>query len=230
MTNKGRAGAAALLTAPLIVIASAIVIPTLSDKAGDRYAALSIHRQAFIAGSALDLIALAVLIGGTIWLALAAAPRASRLAFAGGALAVFGALVVMFENSIAAAMPAVVSGLDPAQAIAALQRVSSAGAITALEPVSILQDLGLALLGLAAVRAGAPRWAGVAMAVGAFAEGAGFGTATKGLVIAGFAILLVGLAAAVRTLLPQPVRGPAGGDSIATATGPEQALVELQQA
>src|SRR5258708_39715959 len=60
-------------------------------------------------------------------------------------------------------------------------------------------DIGLALLGLAAVRAGAPRWAGAAIAIRAFAEGAGFATGTKALGIVAFAVLFLGLLQAVRT-------------------------------
>src|SRR5258708_2461796 len=65
-------------------------------------------------------------------------------------------------------------------------------------------DIGLALLGLAAVKAGAPRWAGAAIAIGAFAEGAGFATGTKALVIIAFAVLFLGLLQAVRTLTASP--------------------------
>jgi hypothetical protein len=232
MSKKNQAGAVALLTAPIVVIVSAIVTPTLSDDAATRYTAIAAHRGAVIGAGALALVALVLLIAGTIWFALKLAPKAPGLALAGGILGVFGALAVMFENSIAVAMPTVVSGLDPAQATATLHRVSSAGAVAALEPVSVLQDLGLALLGLAAVRAGAPRWAGLTIAIGAFAEGAGFASGTKAIVIGGFAVLLLGLAPAVQTLLARTrteLRHSPPLDE-ATTRGRDQALVELQQA
>jgi hypothetical protein len=204
MLKESRAGAAALLAAPLIVIASAIIAPTVSDDAAKRYTAIVAHRGVVIASNALSLIALALLVAGTIWLALACAPRARRLALAGGIIGVLGTLVVFFEQSIAAAMPAVVGGLDPTRAAAAVHRVSSAGAVAALEPVSLLQAIGLAVLGLAAVRAGAARWAGMAIAAGAFANEVGFATGTKPLVIAGFVVLFIGLAVAVRALVARP--------------------------
>jgi hypothetical protein len=89
---------------------------------------------------------------------------------AGGVLGVSGLLVVLFENGAAAAFPAIAGGLDRIQAAFVLDRIHS-GAITALGPLSIIGDIGLALLGLAAVKAGAPRWAGAAIAAGALAGG-----------------------------------------------------------
>jgi hypothetical protein len=197
------AGALALLAAPLVVIISAFAQPTLSGDAATQVAALTGHRGAMITGMALGLIAVALLIAGIIWLAIALAPHAPRLAMAGGVLGVFGLLVVLFENSVAAAGPAIVTGLDRIQATAMLDRIHS-GAISALEPLSVAGDIGLVLLAIAAVKAGAPRWAGAAIAAGALAEGAGFATGTRALVITAFAVLFVGLLQAVRTLAGSP--------------------------
>jgi hypothetical protein len=203
VSKRTLAGAVALLAAPIIVIAGTLAQPTLSDDAASQVAALTDHRGAMITSTALSTIAVVLLIGGLIWFALALAPRAPRLAMAGGVLGVFGSLVVLFENSVAAAFPAIVGGLDQIQATSVLDRIHS-GAITALGPLSIIGAIGLALLGLAAVRAGAPRWAGAAIAVGALAEGAGFAAGTKALVIIAFAVLFLGLLQAVRTLAASP--------------------------
>jgi len=203
MSSRTIAGAVALLAAPVIVIAGTLTQPTLSGDAATQVAALTDHRGAMITGMAVSLIAVALLIAGIIWLALALAPRAPRLALTGGVLGVFGLLVVLFENSVAAAFPAIVAGLDRIQATSVLDRIHS-GAITALEPLSIVGDIGLVLLGIAAVKAGAPRWAGAAIAAGALAEGAGFATGTKTVVITAFAVLFLGLLQAVRTLVGSP--------------------------
>jgi hypothetical protein len=203
VSKRTLAGAVALLAAPIIVIAGTLAQPTLSDDAASQVAALTDHRGAMITSTALSTIAVVLLIGGLIWFALALAPRAPRLAMAGGVLGVFGSLVVLFENSVAAAFPAIVGGLDQIQATSVLDRIHS-GAIAALGPLSIIGAIGLALLGLAAVRAGAPRWAGAAIAVGALAEGAGFAAGTKALVIIAFAVLFLGLLQAVRTLAASP--------------------------
>ncbi len=50
------------------------------------------------------------------------------------------------------------------------------------------------------MKAGAPRWAGAAIVIGALGEGAGFATGTKALVIISFVFLFVGLLQVVRTL------------------------------
>ena len=193
------AGALALLTAPIVVIVSVLAQTTLSGDSAKQVAALTSHRGAMIAGMALNLIALVLLIAGISWLALAVGPRAPRLALAGGVLSVFGLLVVLFENSVGAVAPAIVGTLGRAQAVAVLDRIHS-GAISAPEPLSLAGDIGIALLGIAAVKAGAPRWAGAAIVIGALAEGAGFATGTKALVIISFVFLFVGLLQVVRTL------------------------------
>lgn len=216
MSKRTIAGAVALLAAPIIVIAATLAQPTLSDDAARQVAALTGHRGAMITSMALNSIAVVLLIAGIIWLALALAPRAPRLALAGGVLGVFGLLVVLFENGVAAAFPAIAGALDPIQAAFVLDRIHS-GAITALGPLSIVGDIGLALLGLAAVKAGAPRWAGAAIAIGALAEGAGFATGTKALVIIAFAVLFLGLLQAVRTLAASPAPRLAGAGAKAAA-------------
>jgi hypothetical protein len=203
MSKRTIAGAVALLAAPIIAIAGTLAQPTLSDDAAMQVAALTGHRGAMITSMALSSIAVVLLIAGIIWLALALAARAPRLAMAGGVLGVFGSLAVLSENSIAAAFPAIVGGLDRIQAIFVLDRIHS-GAITALGPLSIIGDIGLALLGLAAVKAGAPRWAGAAISVGALAGGAGFATGTRALVIIAFGVLFLGLLQAVRPLVASP--------------------------
>ena len=194
------AGAAALLAAPIVVIAGTLAQPTLSDDAATQVAALTVHHGPMFAGMTLRTTGLILLIAGTVWLALTIAPRAPRLAIAGGVLGVLGSLVVLFENGVGAAAPAIVDTLDRAQATAVLDRINT-GAISALDSLSILADIGIGLLGIAVARAGAPRWAAVAIVIGALGEGAGFATGTKALVIISFALLFAGLLQAVRTLV-----------------------------
>src|SRR5258708_17900275 len=94
------AGALALLAAPILVIVATLAQPTLSGDAAKQVAALTDHRGAMITGMALGLIAVVLLIAGIIWLALALAPRAPRLAMIGGALGVFGLPLVLFESGV----------------------------------------------------------------------------------------------------------------------------------
>jgi hypothetical protein len=202
------AGAAALLAAPIVVIAGTLAQPTLSDDPATQVAALTVHRGPMIAGMTLRTTGLILLIAGTVWLALTLAPRAPRLAMAGGVLGVLGSLVVLFENGVGAAATAIVDTLDRAQATAVLDHINT-GAISALDPLSILGDIGVALLGIAVARAGAPRWAAAAIVIGAVGEGAGFATGTKALVIISFALLFAGLLQAVRTLVTRAAPQPA---------------------
>ena len=202
------AGAAALLAAPIVVIAGTLAQPTLSDDPATQVAALTVHRGPMIAGMTLRTTGLILLIAGTVWLALTLAPRAPRLAMAGGVLGVLGSLVVLFENGVGAAAPAIVDTLDRAQATAVLDHINT-GAISALDPLSILGDIGIALLGIAVARAGAARWAAAAIVIGALGEGAGFATGTKALVVISFALLFAGLLQAVRTLVTRTAPQPA---------------------
>jgi hypothetical protein len=204
LPKSSSAGAAALLLAPLVVIPAVLVRPTLSDDAANQFAALTDHRQAMITGNALTSIALVLLIAGIVWLAAVLAPRAPRLAIAGGVLGVLGSLVVVFTSGVEAATPAIVNGLDPAQATATLERIQSSAAISALGPAELVGNIGIALLGIAVIKAGAPRWAGAAIVVGALGEGAGFATHSKALVIIAFAVMFVGFVEAVRTLVAAP--------------------------
>lgn len=204
LSKSSFAGAAALLLAPLVVIPAVLVRPTLSDDAANQVAALTHHRQAVITGNALTSIALVLLIAGIIWLALVLAPHARSLAIAGGVLGVLGSLVVVFTSGLEAAAPAIVDGLDPARATATLERIQSSTAISALGPTELLGNIGIALLGIAAIKAGARRWAAAAIVIGALGEGAGFGTHSKALVIIGFAVMFIGFVEAVRTLVAAP--------------------------
>jgi hypothetical protein len=210
------AGAAALLAAPIVIIAGTLAQPTLSDDAATQVAALTVHRGPMIAGMTLRTTGLILLIAGTVWLALAIAPRAPRLAMAGGVLGVLGSLVVLFENGVGAAAPAIVDTLDRAQATAVLDHINT-GAISALDPLSILGDIGVALLGIAILRAGAPRWAAAAIVIGALGEGAGFATGTKALVIMSSALLFAGLLQTVRTLVTRAAAQPAAETAQAAA-------------
>jgi hypothetical protein len=199
------AGAVALLAAPIVVIVATLVQPTLSDDPAKQVSALTDQRGAMIAGLALRSIAVVLLIAGIVWFALALAPRTPRLAMAGGVLGVLGSLVVLFGNGVSAAAPAIVGGLGPVQATAVLDHLHSSAALSALEPLALLGDIGVALLGIAAVRAGgAPRWAAAAIVIGALGEGAGFATSSKPLVIISFALLFAGLLPAVYAQVTRP--------------------------
>lgn len=205
MTTTARAGAGVLLAAPLLALISNVVLPTVSDDAADRVAALDEHHTAMVIGLTVEVLSIALMIGGVIWLAATLRSRAPGLALAGGVLGVVGSLVVLFEDGLAAAGPAIVSTLGTAQATSVLDHVHSGGA-GRVEPLALLLVLGLILLGAAAVKAGAPAWLGAVVAIGAIGHGIGEATGTRVLLVAAFAVLFVSLAGVVRVLAGVPAR------------------------
>lgn len=198
MSRTMLAGAVCLVAAPLLEIVSSIVMPTMSDDSGAVVSALRDHHGTMVTGLTLEMIALVLLIAGTVWLALALAPRAPRLAAAGGVVGVAGLLAILFANGMTAAAAPVVPALDPASAAAAVHAISGSAAVSALGPLSILHAVGLILL--AAVLRRVAAVGGIALVAGAIVETAGFATGTRALVIAGFAVFLAGALDVVRQL------------------------------
>jgi hypothetical protein len=146
-----------------------------------------------------------LLVAGTAWLALAVTERSPKLALTGGILGAGGLLIVLFEDGVSATTPTIAGGLDHAAATGLLERVHS-GALAGLEPLSLLGDLGLALLGFGAVKAAASPWTAAAIAAGALGEAAGFATGNKPLLLISFAVLLAGLAGACAGLMAGQTR------------------------
>jgi hypothetical protein len=203
------AGAASLLAAPLLAIVSSLVLPTMSDDATPTVAALLDHHGAMVTGLTLQMLALALLVAGTVWLAFAVAPHARSLAAGGGIVGVAGLLVIVFTNGLHVAAVPVVSALDPVQATAAVQAISGSTALSALEPLSILHVVGLVLLAVGLRRTAAA--AGAVLALGGAIETVGFATGTRALVVAGFVVFLAAAAELVRRVArPAAVRERAG--------------------
>lgn len=199
MTKNALMGATSFLAAPIFAAVGVLISTTMSDDAATQVAAFADHRSAMIGGAVFQTLGIVLFLAGIVWLATAVAPRARGLAVAGGILGVAGSLVILFEDGVVAAVPSVVSALDPAQAAAAVHRIHSSTAY-GLEPVSILQAIGCLLLALAALRSGVPRWAAGLFALGGFVDTVGFASASKPLTIIGFALLLAGLAPLCRSL------------------------------
>lgn len=202
MSKTMLAGAACLVAAPLLEIVSALVIPTTSDDAATTVTALRDHHGAMVTGLTLEMIALALLVAGTAWLAIALSSRAPRLAAAGGILGVAGLLVVVFTNGMHAAAAPVVSALDPAQATAAVKAISASAGVSAVEPLSILTIVGYVLFAAGLRRTALA--AGIALAVGSAVETIGFATGTRGLVVAGFVVFCAGAIGVVRRIAAPP--------------------------
>lgn len=210
MPKRAFAGPAALLAGPLTIIACALVIPTLSDKAADQVAALDHHRTAMLTGLSLQLVTIALLVAGAIWLAFTVSSHAPRLAFAGGSLAVGGGLIVLFIDAIHVGAASAALGLGVGQATGVVDRILSSRVVTVFEPLQMLQDIGFVVLAAAVVKAGVPKWAATAVAAGAIAESLGFAAGLRGLVAIAFAVMFAGLVPTVTRLTgARPMRSAA---------------------
>ena len=207
MSRPSIGGAICLVAAAPLALVGNLVIPTLSDEATDKVAALTHHRGPMILGQTLSNLGLVLLIAGTIWLAFRTGRTSPKLALAGGILGVFGSLVVLFEAGIQASFASVVAGLDVDHATTALDRIGASAAVKSLEPLSLVGDIGLVVLAAATVRIGVPRWAAACLGAGALVEGLGFATAAKAVVVIGFVLLFVGAVMVVRASLP-PIAEP----------------------
>ena len=199
MSRLAMAGAASFLAAPVLAAAGVLASTTMSDDAATQVAAWTDHRSAMIGGAMLQTVAIVLFVAGIVWLATAVAPRARGLAVAGGIIGAAGSFVILLEDGVGAAVPSVVSALDPAQAATVVHQIHSSG-VYGLEPVSLLQAVGCLLLALAALRSGVPRWAAGLFALGGFVDTIGFASASKPLTVIGFVLLLAGLAQLVRSL------------------------------
>lgn len=207
MDGISRAGATCLLAGMGVGLAAVLVQTTLSDSAGDQAAALLGHRGRMETGLVLSLVASVLVIAGVVWLARWTYDAAPRMALTGGVFGVFGFLAVVFQDALSSASAAAVRGLDIGQATSVIDRIDS-GALAAAGPVTIFGDIGLVLFGLAAVRLGVARWVAAVIIVGAIAQYAGFGAGSRALTAVGFAVLLLGFAAVVRSALGAPSARP----------------------
>ncbi len=199
MSRLSLAGAAALIAGPAVAVVGALVVTTESDDPATRVAAYTDHHGAMAAGLVLEVVSIVLIIGGISWLALLLAPRSRNLAAAGGIVALAGALVILFEDGLTAAQSPIATGLGQGQASTVIDRIHSSTA-SSLDPLAILLAVGTLLLAVAAARAGAPRLGAAALALGMIVNTVGFGAGSKVLVVAGFAVFLVGAIPLVRAL------------------------------
>jgi hypothetical protein len=199
LSTSNRAGATALLVAPLLAFVINAMLPTLSDDATAVIDALHSHHGVMVLGLSLEPLSIALMIAGVVWLAVVLRARAPRLATAGGIIGVAGGLIVLFEDGVHAVAPAVVGTLGAGTATKVLDHITTSAA-GRVEPLALLLALGLTLLAAAAVRAGAPYWLAFAVGICAFGQGIGEATGIRVLLLTAFAGLFLSLAVMVRAL------------------------------
>jgi hypothetical protein len=163
--DRTRAACALALPAfPLVLLASALVVPTDSTENAVQLRAAAAHGPAWIAAALLELLAAALLPFGVAAVTGAVRGRGRRLAVAGGVLGVLGSLgmaAISFRHAF-------VYGLADdgrSGALHALDRVDGAVGPIVL-PLMFAAPIAIVLLAGAAARAAiAPRW----LPAGAFA-------------------------------------------------------------
>jgi hypothetical protein len=201
-------GAVCLVLGPLLGLVSMFIVRSVSHAAADQAAAFTAHPAAAQLGLGVGSLAAVLLAGGVVWLARTTYQGSPWLAFAGGVLGVLGVFSVLYDDAVHLSAVRVVDGLDAGRAAALLHPLYSGG-VVAVGPLSELGDVGVILLALAALRTGVPRWTAVVVCIGVVAEGAGFAIGTRYLAAVGFALVAIGFAGMLRTVLSsEPVIEP----------------------
>ena len=210
MPNRAITGAVALLAAPIIVIVATLAPanPVQRHSQPGRRARRAPRGDRTPASALSSISSRPAHHQASSPFALALAPRAPRLAIAGGVLGVLGLLAVLFENSVAATFPAIASGLDRIQRRRAgphpFRRHHDASGHCGSSAISASPYSASP-----PSRRGRPGWAGAAIAVGALAQAPGFATGAKALVIMAFAVLFLACCKPCARL-PRAPRAPAG--------------------
>lgn len=208
LTSPSRLGAACLVVGPLAALASVLIEPTISDKAADQAEAAVVHFDALQGGLAVNAVGAVLVAAGLVWLAWVTHRRSPRLAAAGGALGVIGLFAVALDDGLTLAGAAMTRGLDVARATALLDPIYSGG-LASVGVISVLNVIGMILLGAAALRSGVTRWAPAAIIVGAVVNAVGFASGDRYLAAVSFAVLALGFAGTARAVTadaPAPVR------------------------
>jgi hypothetical protein len=177
-----------------------LIVHTLSHTPADLAAAFTVHPDASQLGIGVGAAAAVMLAGGLVWLAQTTYQASPRLAVIGGVLGVLGLFSVIFDDAVRLSGALVVDGLGATQAADLLGRLSSGGVVV-VGPLSLLNDIGMVLLAIAALRTGVPRWAVVVTCIGVLVESAGFAVGIRYLAAIGFVVVVAGFTTMVRTTL-----------------------------
>jgi hypothetical protein len=151
---------AALFGAMLADLGEFIVDPANSDKAGKIYAAASAHHGRMVAAAAFLLVSSLLIVPAVFGLARLMRERGKGLGIAARVLAVMGAMghaALATTYLVWAELPS--PHADPAQMVAAIDRVVNSSSLGILFPLIIAFPLALVVFFIGTVRARiAPRW------------------------------------------------------------------------
>jgi hypothetical protein len=208
--------AAAMILAPLLGLASAIVAPALKGNESATLAEIASHPDRWYLYALFIMASSWLFVPAVIGLVGLVSDRAPRISLVGGGLALLGVLVAIGDATCELVYWQMgAEGADRAQMAALADRFeSSTGSSLVFTVGGLALIVGLVLLAFALWRSGAPTLVALGLPAGAVLNIAGFGSSDDALVIASNAVLLATFAWIARRLLadetpqaqPVPVR------------------------
>lgn len=215
-----RALALSMITAPLFLVASAIVSPELTSDEGAQLAVIAAHPDRWYWFTLLLLIGSVLLIPALAGIATLIFERSPRLATIAGSLAILGSLIAIGDvMSQFVTWQMVGDGADRTQMAALLQRYENAagtGVVFGVGGLSVLAGVLLLTFGLIRTRV-APTWAAVGLSVATLLNIVTFSSASAVGVTASWVVLLAAMGYIGRCAL-------AGGARSRIAVDPGRAL------
>ncbi|HZQ81394.1 MAG TPA: hypothetical protein VFB25_05425 [Gaiellaceae bacterium] len=186
--------AASLVVAPIAYLVSTLAAPPLESNEAAQLAQMAAHADRTYLFALLTIVGSMLLLPATVALTQLSARRSPWLAYLGGGLVALGVLVAIGDSfGLLWEWQMTARGSDRAQMAALLHRFDTVTSVALLFTIGGLALLaGCALLAAALWRSHAvPRWAAVALPVGAVANIAGFSANSLALLDASALVLLV---------------------------------------
>jgi hypothetical protein len=196
--------AASLVVAPLAYLVSTLVAPPLESDEAAQLAQMAAHADRTYLFALLTIVGSMLLLPATVGLAQLSARRSPWLAYLGGGLVALGVLVAIGDSfGLLWEWQMAVPGSNRTQMAALLNRFDTTTGVALLFTIGGLALLtGCALLAAALWRSRAvPRWAALALPIGAVANIAGFSANSLVLLDVSALILLAAFVPAALKLL-----------------------------
>lgn len=186
-----------LIAAPLVLLVGQLIHPVDKTDAADELAVVARNLDRWYAAHLILLVSLVLMIPAVLGLAHLIHERRSTLAYTGGALSLIGVVAVaavvgadgIAGYFVAAAAP------DSPSSVSVFDRLLNGGRMLPLYLATLLLGLGLLTLAVGLYRAKvvAP-WSALAIGLGGIVIDIGFPAGVAAIVVAGMAVLLVGMA------------------------------------
>jgi hypothetical protein len=199
---------AAMILAPLLGLASAVIAPPLKSGAGAKLAEIARHQDRWYLYALLITISSWLLVPAVLGLIGIVSERAPRLSVIGGGLALLGVLVAIGDATVELMYWQMgAAGADRTQMAALADRYeNAAGSSLPFAIGGLALIAGLVLLALALWRTGAaPAWAAAGVPAGVVLNVVAFSASSSALVIASNVVLLATLGWIGRAVVTEPL-------------------------